>query len=87
MGVKFEGGKPGRESNTQSGKLIRMATLTIPRAIPVCESLLRREAVMNALADLRLEGLAPSSGVQAVFERFVQGELTHEELVAAVLAQ
>jgi Antitoxin VbhA len=42
---------------------------------------------MNALADLRLEGLAPSAGVQADFERFVQGELTQEELVAAVLAQ
>lgn len=64
-----------------------MATVAVPRAIPVSESLLRREAVMNALADLRLEGLAPSSGVQAAFERFVQGELTQEELVASILAQ
>ena len=64
-----------------------MATLAAPRLIAVSESLRRREAVTNALADLRLEGLIPSARVQAFFEEFVAGELSEEQLAAAVLAQ
>lgn len=64
-----------------------MATLTVPKPIPVSESLLRHEAVMNALADLRLEGLTPSAFVEVLFESFVQGDLTQEQLLSAVFAQ
>ncbi len=64
-----------------------MSTATAPRAIAVSERLLRREAVDNSMTDLRLEGLAPSAHAQLLLERFVQGELTGEELLNAVLAQ
>jgi hypothetical protein len=64
-----------------------MSSATAPRAIPVSECLLRREAVENALADLRLEGLAPTADAQLLFEQFVQGDLTEEQLVNAVLAR
>jgi len=53
----------------------------------VSESLLRREAVENAVADLRLEGLAPTAEARLLFEQFVKGELTEEQLVNAVLAR
>jgi len=53
----------------------------------VSERLLRREAVENSIADLRLEGLAPTADAQLLFEQFVQGELTEEQLVNAILAR
>jgi hypothetical protein len=62
-----------------------MATVATPRPITVSESLGRHEAVQNALADLRLEGLAPTAEAQLFFQRYVQGELTEEELVNAIL--
>lgn len=64
-----------------------MATVATPRAIAVSESLLRHEAVETALADLRLEGLAPTSEAQLLFDRYVQGEVTDQELVDAILAR
>ena len=64
-----------------------MSTVTAPRAITVSESLLRREAVENALADLRLEGLSPSAAARLLFEQFVRGELSQEEMVNAILAR
>jgi hypothetical protein len=64
-----------------------MTTAAAPRAITVSEGLLRRKAVENAVADLRLEGLAPSADARLLFEQFVRGELTEEHLVDAVLAQ
>ena len=64
-----------------------MSTAAAPRAIAVSESLLRREAVENAIADRRLEGLAPTSDARLLFEQFVQGELTEEQLVNAILAR
>ena len=64
-----------------------MSTAAAPRAIAVSESLLRREAVENAVADLRLEGLTPSSDAQHLFEQFVQGDLTEEQLLSAILAR
>jgi len=45
------------------------------------------EAVENAIADLRLEGLTPAHEVKALLEQFVRGEVTEEQLVAAVLAR
>lgn len=62
-----------------------MATVAAPHVIPVSEALLRQEALDNAISDLRLEGLAPTAEVLALCERFVQGELTEEQLVSAVI--
>ena len=66
---------------------LALATLTQPRAISVSEALLRREAAENAIADLRLEGLVPSESVLALLERFMQGELSEEQLIDAVIAR
>jgi hypothetical protein len=44
-----------------------MVTVAAARPIAVSESLSRREAVENAVADLRFEGLAPTSDVQLLF--------------------
>ncbi len=41
----------------------------------------------DAVADLRLEGLVPTADAQLFFEQFVQGDLTEEQLVIAVLAR
>ena len=62
-------------------------TKKCPRTIAVSERLLRREAVENSIADLRLEGLAPTADAQLLFEQFVRGELTEEQLVNAILAR
>ena len=64
-----------------------MVTHAATRPIAVSESLLRREAVENALADLRLEGLTPTSEALLLFERYVNGELTDRDLVNAILAR
>ena len=47
---------------------------------------MRREAVDNAITDLRLEGLAPSAEVKLALERFVQGDLSDEELLSSAFA-
>ena len=60
---------------------------TVDRPITVSESLMRHEAVENALADLRLEGLSPSSDAMLLFERYANGELTDQGLVNAILAR
>lgn len=65
----------------------RMSTATAPRAITVSECLLRRKAVEIAVADLRLEGLAPTANAQLLFEQFIEGELTEEQLANVLLAQ
>lgn len=64
-----------------------MSTAAAPRAITVSEGLLRREAVENAVADLRLEGLGATTDVRLVLQQFVQGELSEEQLVRTVLAR
>jgi hypothetical protein len=64
-----------------------MSTAATPRAITVSDCLLRRKAVDNAVADLRLEGLAPTAEARLLFEQFVKGELTEEQLVNAILAR
>ena len=64
-----------------------MATVAAPRAISVSEALLRREAVASAVADLRLEGLAPTARVLSLLDRYIQGELTEEELISSVIAR
>lgn len=73
-----------------SGGLARytrgMSMAVAPRTIAVSERLLRREAVDNAITDLRLEGLAPSAQVRLALERFVQGDLSDEELLRSAFA-
>ena len=64
-----------------------MATLAAARPIAVSESLLRHEAVENALADLRLEGLTPTTDARLLFERYVNGDMTDQDLVSAILAR
>lgn len=64
-----------------------MAIVAASRTITVSESLLRREAVENAVADLRLEGLTPTSKALLLFERFADGDLTDQDLVNAILAR
>ena len=40
----------------------------------------REREVNNALASVRLEGLEPSAEAKAIFQRYVDGDLTSEEL-------
>ena len=40
----------------------------------------RQREVENALASVRMEGLEPSDEAKASFQRYVDGELTSEEL-------
>ena len=40
----------------------------------------RAEQIENALASVRLEGLEPSAEGKAIFQRYVDGELTNEEM-------
>jgi hypothetical protein len=64
-----------------------MSTVEVPKAVTISESLLRREAVEIAVTDLRLEGLTPSTYARLLFEQFIQGDLTEEQLVNTVLAR
>ena len=62
-----------------------MSTTTVQEAITVSEHLQRRQALEQALTNHRLEGLYPSAEARLLFEQFVQGELTEEQLMNAVL--
>ena len=64
-----------------------MSTAAIPRSVTVSESLRRREAAKDALTNLRLEGLTPTSDVRALVDQFVRGEFSEQELICAVLAR
>jgi len=64
-----------------------MSTVAAPRTITVSESLVRREAVENAVADLRLEGLTPTDDARLLFDQFVQGELSEDQLVNSIPAR
>jgi hypothetical protein len=59
-----------------------MAVLTIDSA-----RLQRSKDVENAIASGLLEGLEPSPEAAAIFERYVDGELTLEQMGAAIEAQ
>lgn len=45
----------------------------------------RRSAMRRALAQVRLEGLEPDPAVFDYIERYVQGEITVDEAVAAMI--
>jgi hypothetical protein len=40
----------------------------------------RAREVENALASVRMEGLEPSPEAKALFQRYIEGEMTSEEL-------
>ena len=44
----------------------------------------REREVENAFASVRMEGLEPSKESKAIFQRYVDGELTIEEMGRAV---
>lgn len=44
----------------------------------------RAREVENAIASGRLEGLEPSDAAQKIFQRYVDGELTLEQMGAAI---
>ena len=67
--------------------LVMFTAAAAPRAIAVSESLRRREAARDALADLRLEGLAPSADARRDVEQFVRGELSEEQLIDTIRAR
>ena len=46
----------------------------------------RARVAENALASGRMEGLEPSAGAMSIFQRFIDGELSLEEMSAAVKA-
>lgn len=55
-----------------------MAVITTDRA---CEQ--RARDIENALASVRMEGLEPSREAKAIFQRYIDGELTPQEKAKA----
>ena len=54
-------------------------------AVIVDQAVAQRASHMdNALATGRLEGLEPSAGAVAIFQRYVEGELTLDEMGRAI---
>jgi hypothetical protein len=62
-----------------SGTMSLMAVVTADRARAQ-----RAREVENALASVRMEGLEPSPEALAIFERYVDGELTSKEMGRAL---
>ena len=46
----------------------------------------RQARVTRALASVRLEGLEPTEAARAVFDRYVAGDLTTQEMAAEIQA-
>jgi hypothetical protein len=46
----------------------------------------RQARVQRALASVRLEGLEPSEAAKAIFDRYVTGDLTTQEMAAEMQA-
>ena len=44
----------------------------------------RSQLIANSLASGRMEGLEPSAGAMVIFERFIDGELTMEQMRIAI---
>lgn len=65
--------------------MLKAPMATAVKDITITEHLARREAVENALTDLRLEGLFPSDDVVKLLQRYAEGDLTEQDLFAAVL--
>lgn len=56
----------------------------MPAVIVDEKRVLRAEEIENALASVRLEGLEPSDGTKRIFQRYVDGELTADEMDLAM---
>ena len=56
-----------------------MAVITADRAREQ-----RAKDIENSLASGRLGGLEPSAGAMAIFQRYIDGQLTLEEMGAAI---
>ncbi len=61
-----------------------MAAITTP--ITEQERAERQAAAERALASVRLEGLEPTESAKAVFQRYLSGQLTVDELVQEIQA-
>jgi len=68
-------------------KCRQMPIATVPKIITVSERLQRRHALEEAIANHRLEGLTPSAEALSIFEQFIEGELTEEQLMNAILGR
>jgi hypothetical protein len=44
----------------------------------------RRARVVRAVASVELEGLQPTEAARAIFDRYVAGEITTEEMAAEI---
>lgn len=44
----------------------------------------RAREIENSLASGRMEGLEPSAGAMVIFQRYIDGELTLEQMGAAI---
>ena len=44
----------------------------------------RAREIENSLASGRMEGLEPSAGAMVIFQRYIDGELTLEQMAAAI---
>ncbi len=65
--------------------MLKAPMATAIKDIAITEHLARRQAVENALTDLRLEGLFPSDDVVKLLQRYADGDLNERDLLAAVL--
>ena len=58
----------------------------IDKSISDRERTERQARVTRAVASVRLEGLEPTEAAKAVFDRYVAGDLTTQELAAQIRA-
>jgi hypothetical protein len=58
----------------------------IIRGITDKERTERQNRVTRALASVRLEGLEPTEAAKAVFDRYVAGDLTTQQMAAEIQA-
>jgi Antitoxin VbhA len=62
-----------------------MSTTTVPpKHLNASSRAKRKRSVREALATLRLEGLAPSKEIMALANEYVEGRLEAKQLTAAV---
>lgn len=53
------------------------------KLITEAEQIQRQREIDNAIASVRLEGLEPSDGAKAIYQRYVDGELSSDEKAKA----
>jgi hypothetical protein len=60
--------------------------MPLPVKITEQERVKRHNEVQQALASVRLEGLEPGDEAQSIYQRYVDGELTLEQMGAEIEA-